>query len=166
MEGNIEEVKSALKEKPEILEHKDYILGVCVLLIFICKVLFQYTAAHWAVKTDNVALLQILVASGLDPNCKSHNGGSLLHLGTAPHQNFQDLQKNKSESRNKAVQSGHYKILDYLLNLRTNATLVVDIHARDNLGKLPRHYLAEENFEKEQYQRLVKTIGKLFKKNL
>lgn len=28
MEGNIDEVKSALKEKPEILEHKDYILGV------------------------------------------------------------------------------------------------------------------------------------------
>ena len=28
MEGNIDEVKRALKEKPEILEHKDYILGV------------------------------------------------------------------------------------------------------------------------------------------
>jgi len=53
-----------------------------------------------------------------------------------------------------------------LLNLRTNATLVVDIHARDNLGKLPRHYLAEENFEKEQYQRLVKTIGEFFNKKL
>ena len=30
MEGNIADVKSALKEKPEILEHKDYILGVGV----------------------------------------------------------------------------------------------------------------------------------------
>jgi len=33
MEGNIDEVKSTLKEKPEILEHKDYILGVGVFLI-------------------------------------------------------------------------------------------------------------------------------------
>ena len=49
----------------------------------VLRCIIKYTAAHWAVKTENVDLLKILVASGLDPNCKSHNGGTLLHLGMA-----------------------------------------------------------------------------------
>jgi len=122
MDGNIQDVKAKLKTKPDLLEHKDYILG--------------YTASHWAVKTNNVDLLKLLIHCGIDMDSRSHSGGTLLHL---------------------AVQSAHYDIIK-LLTTRVNAKLKVDIGARDNLGKLPRHYLQRDRFSDEEYDYLVRNI--------
>ena len=43
---------------------------------------FKYTGAHWAVKKNNLTILKMFVHAGIDLNVTSHNGGTLLHLGT------------------------------------------------------------------------------------
>ena len=146
MDGNIQDVKAKLKTKPDLLEHKDYILGVIIITITNNNKCNnnndnnnnQYTAAHWAVKTNNVELLKLLIHCGIDMDSRSHSGGTLLHL---------------------AVQSANYDIIK-LLTTRVNAKLKVDIGARDNLGKLPRHYLQRDRFTDEEYDYLMRNIGK------
>jgi hypothetical protein len=39
---------------------------------------------------------------------------------------------------------------------------MVDIKARDNLGKLPRHYLQKDRFTDQQNEHLSRVIGKIF----
>lgn len=50
--------------------------------VIVYQILFQYTGAHWAVKTNNLHILKMLIHGGIDLNATSHNGGTLLHLGT------------------------------------------------------------------------------------
>ena len=61
-----------------------------------------------------------------------------------------------------AVQTGHYDIIKLLTSIRENAKLRVDIMARDNLGKLPRHYLQKDRFTDEEVYYMSRVIGTYF----
>ena len=61
-----------------------------------------------------------------------------------------------------AIQSGHFEIVKELTSMREHSRLLVDIRARDNAGKLPRHYIDEDKFEPEEIEYMRRIIGKLF----
>jgi len=116
-------VKELLEERLDLLEYRDYILG--------------YTGAHWAVKTNNLHILKMLIHGGIDLNATSHNGGTLLHL---------------------AIQSGHFKMVKELTSHRKMSKLVCDIKARDNAGRLPRHYIDDDKFEPDEIDYMKRII--------
>lgn len=96
-----------------------------------------YTGAHWAVKMNNVQILKMLIHAGIDLNVTSHNGSTLLHL---------------------AIQSGHYGIVKELTSYRRMSKLLCDREARDNAGKLPRHYIDSDKFEPEEIAYMKRII--------
>merc|ERR1712131_498720 len=116
-------VKELLEERLDLLEYRDYILG--------------YTGAHWAVKTNNLHILKMLIHGGIDLNATSHNGGTLLHL---------------------AIQSGHFKMVKELTSHRKMSKLVCNIKARDNAGRLPRHYIDDDKFEPDEIDYMKRII--------
>jgi len=116
-------VKTLLEERVDLLDYRDYILG--------------YTGAHWAVKTNNLKIMKMLLQAGTDINATSNNGGTLLHL---------------------AIQSGHFAIVKELTSGREHSRLLVDIRARDNAGRLPRHYVDEDKFESEEIDYMRRII--------
>ena len=46
--------------------------------------------------------------------------------------------------------------------MREHSRLLVDIRARDNAGKLPRHYIDDDKFEPEEIDYMRRIIGNLF----
>jgi hypothetical protein len=104
-----------------------------------------YTGAHWAVKMNNVQILKMLIHSGIDLNVTSHNGSTLLHL---------------------AIQSGHYDIVKELTSHRKMSKLICNREARDNAGKLPRHYIDSDKFEPEEIAYMKRIIGKYYTHSL
>ena len=46
--------------------------------------------------------------------------------------------------------------------MREHSRLLVDIRARDNAGKLPRHYIDEDKFEPEEIDYMRRIIGNFF----
>ena len=46
--------------------------------------------------------------------------------------------------------------------MREHSRLLVDIRARDNAGKLPRHYIDDDKFEPEEIDYMRRIIGNFF----
>lgn len=60
----------------------------------------------------------------------------------------------------KAIQSGHFKMVKELTSHRKMSKLVCDIKARDNAGRLPRHYIDDDKFEPDEIDYMKRIIGK------